>query len=85
MFCKQYSVYIILWYDKWIIFQPNNIGALFNKCLTIFTLGERTQAIFYFNKVLQDDPKYLEALYNKALSLSILSKYEEVISNFTKF
>ena len=49
MFCKQYNVYIILWYDKWIIFQPNNIEAIFNKGLTIFTLGEHTQAIFYFN------------------------------------
>ena len=43
-------------YDKALSIEPNNGYALTKKGLSIYNLGNKTDAISYFDKALQIDP-----------------------------
>jgi tetratricopeptide (TPR) repeat protein len=43
-------------YDKALSIEPNNRDALTKKGLSIYNLGNKTDAISYFDKALQIDP-----------------------------
>jgi tetratricopeptide (TPR) repeat protein len=49
--------------------SSDNINTLINKALALGRLGDHTQAIQYFDKVLAIDPRYVAALGNKGLAL----------------
>ena len=64
--------------------QPNNVKALYNKGLSLGSLGRYQDAIQYFDKVLKIQPNNVKALYNKGLSLGSLGRYQDAIQYFDK-
>ena len=71
-------------YDKVLAIDPNHIGALNNKGLSLSNLGKYKKAIEYYDKVLNIDKNNLDTLNNKGLSLAKLGKYTEAIEYYDK-
>ena len=75
----------IIYLDKILEQEPDNLKALTNKAGTTCTIREFFQkSIMLSNKVLEIDPDRISALTNKAISLKMLKKYEESHQVFTK-
>jgi len=63
----------ILYFDKVLEIDPNNVKALINKGVAVASLGEFVDALQYFDKVLEIDPNNIKALNNKGTALIKLS------------
>ena len=64
--------------------SSDNINTLINKGLALDNLGNYTQAIQYYDKVLAIDPKYVAALNNKGSALGRLGNHTQAIQYFDK-
>ena len=60
------------------------VNALIKKGLSLSHLGNYTQAIQYFDKVLSIDPKYVKALNNKGNALDDLGNHTGAIQYYDK-
>ena len=55
--------------------NTSNIYLLFNKGVTLDSLGNHTGAINYYDKALAINPNYINALDNKGVALDKLGNY----------
>jgi tetratricopeptide (TPR) repeat protein len=63
---------------------PKNKYALTNKGNALYSLGNFTGAIKYYDKVLDIDPKHVIALDNKGLALQSLGNFTGAIKYYDK-
>ena len=74
----------IIYLDKILEQEPENLKALTNKAGLLAQLGNYSKSIILSNKVLEIDPDRISALTNKAISLKMLKEYEKSFITFTK-
>jgi len=74
----------IVYLDKILEQDPDNLKALTNKAGLLAQLGNFPKSIILSNKVLDIDPDRISALTNKAIALKMLKEYEESHQVFTK-
>ena len=70
-------------YKKGIEINPSPTAFfLFGTCL--YSMGNKEEAIEYYNKSIKLNPNYAEAFFNKGICLSNLKYKEEAIQNYDK-
>ena len=74
----------IIYLDKILEQEPDNLKALTNKAGLLAQLGNFSKSHSLSNKVLEIDPDRLSALTNKAIALKMLNEYEKSFEVFTK-
>ena len=74
----------IIYLDKILEQEPDNLKALTNKAGLLAQLGNFSKSLSLTNKVLEIDPDRLSALTNKAIALKMLNEYEKSFEAFTK-
>ena len=75
----------ILFLDKLLELEPQNVDALFKKGESLAVYYDRLdEAVSYFDKVLEIDPDNVNALFNKGEALFQYDKYEDAISWYDK-
>ena len=74
----------IIYLDKILEQEPNNLKALTNKAGLLAQLGNFSKSLSLSNKVLEIDPDRISALTNKAIALKMLGEYEKSYQIFTK-
>ena len=74
----------IIYLDKILEQEPDNLKALTNKAGLLAQLGNYSKSLSLSNKVLEIDPNRLSALTNKAIALKMLNEYEKSFEVFTK-
>ena len=74
----------IIYLDKILELEPENVKALTNKAGLLAQLGNYSKSIILSNKVLEIDPERISALTNKAISLKMLKEYEESFLTYSK-
>ncbi len=74
----------IIYLDKIIEQEPDNLKALTNKAGLLAQLGNYSKSLSLSNKVLEIDPDRLSALTNKAIALKMLKEYEKSFQIFTE-
>ena len=74
----------IIYLDKILEQEPNNLKALTNKAGLLAQLGNFSKSLDLSNKVLEMDPDRISALTNKAIALKMLGEYEKSYQIFTK-
>ena len=74
----------IIYLDKILEQEPDNLKALTNKAGLLAQLGNYSKSLSLSNKVLEIDPNRLSALTNKAIALKMLNEYEKSFEIFTK-
>ena len=62
----------------------SNVSALVHKGSALYSLGNYTQAIQYYDKALAVDPNNKRALNNKGSTLYSLGNYRQAIQSFDK-
>ena len=61
-----------------------NINSTFKEASTLLTIGEYTEALSHYNKILQDDPQNTQAWNGKGVTLEKLIMYDEAIGCFNR-
>ena len=74
----------IIYLDKILEQEPDNLKALTNKAGLLAQLGNFSKSLDLSNKVLEIDSERISALTNKAISLKMLGEYEKSFETFTK-
>ena len=74
----------IIYLDKILEQEPDNLKALTNKAGLLAQLGNFSKSLSLSNKVLEIDPDRISALTNKAIALKMLGEYEESFLGFSK-
>jgi len=74
----------IIYLDKILEKDPDNLKALTNKAGLLAQLGNYPKSVSVSNKVLEIDPNRISALTNKAFALNMLGEYERSYQVFTK-
>ena len=74
----------IIYLDKILEQEPDNLKALTNKAGLLAQLGNFSKSLNLSNKVLEIDPDRISALTNKAIALKMLGEYEKSYQIFTK-
>ena len=74
----------IIYLDKILEQEPDNLKALTNKAGLLAQLGNFSKSVNLSNKVLEIDPNRISALTNKAIALKMLKEYEKSFQVFTK-
>jgi len=74
----------IIYFDKILNEEPNNLKALTNKAGLLAQLGNFSKSLNLTNKVLEIDPDRISALTNKAIALKMMGEYEESFLIFSK-
>ena len=74
----------IIYLDKILEQEPDNLKALTNKAGLLAQLGNFSKSLSLSNKVLEIDPDRISALTNKAIALKMLGEYEKSYQIFTK-
>ncbi|HEY0579571.1 MAG TPA: tetratricopeptide repeat protein, partial [Candidatus Nitrosocosmicus sp.] len=69
----------IVFYNKALAIDPNNIEALYNKGNALVKLGDSIGATVLYDKALAIDPNNKKVLHNKGLLLFKLGNYTELI------
>jgi tetratricopeptide (TPR) repeat protein len=69
----------IVFYDKALAIDPNNVDALYNKGNVLVKLGDSIGAIASYDKALAIDPNNKKVLHNKGLLLFKLGNYTNLI------
>ena len=80
---KRYSEAII-YLDKILDNEPNNLKALSNKAGLLIKLEQFSKSIELSDRVLEIDPNRISTLTNKAIALKMLKNYEDSFITFTK-
>ena len=74
----------IIYLDKILEKDPDNLKALTNKAGLLAQLGNYPKSVTISDKVLEIDPNRISALTNKAIALKMLGEYEKSFKVFTK-
>ena len=74
----------IIYLDKILEKDPDNLKALTNKAGLLAQLGNYPKSVSISNKVLEIDPNRISALTNKAIALKMMKEYEKSHEVFTK-
>ena len=74
----------IIYLDKILEQEPDNLKALTNKAGLLAELGNYSKSLSLSNKVLEIDPDRISALTNKAITLKMLKEYEKSFITFSK-
>ena len=74
----------IVYYDKILAEDPNNVDALNSKGVALDAGGNYTGAIEYYDKVLAMNTTDVDALFNKGFALANLGDYTEAIEYYDK-
>ena len=74
----------IIYLDKILEQEPDNLKALTNKAGLLAQLGNFSKSLSLSDKVLEIDPERISALTNKAIALKMLGEYEKSFEVFTK-
>ncbi len=74
----------IIYLDKILEQNPDNLKALTNKAGLLAQLGNFSKSLSLSDKVLEIDPDRISALTNKAIALKMLGEYEKSYQVFTK-
>jgi len=74
----------IIYLDKILEQDPDNLKALTNKAGLLAQLGNFSKSLSLSDKVLEIDPNRISALTNKAIALKMLGEYEKSYQVFTK-
>ena len=74
----------IIYLDKILEQDPDNLKALTNKAGLLAQLGNFSKSLSLSDKVLEIDPDRISALTNKAIALKMLGEYEKSYQVFTK-
>jgi len=73
----------IIYLDKILEAEPDNLKALTNKAGLLAQLGNFSKSLYLSDKVLEIDPDRISALTNKAIALKMLGEYEKSYQIFT--
>lgn len=68
-------------FDKVIEINPDDIGSINNRGISLAELGNTDDAFEYYNKAIEIDPKYAAAHYNKGVLYDKLLQHEEAIES----
>ncbi|MED5275287.1 MAG: tetratricopeptide repeat protein [Thermoproteota archaeon] len=74
----------IIYLDKILEQEPDNVKALTNKAGLLAQLGNYSKSLSLSNKVLEIDPDRVSALTNKAIVLQMMKEYKESFDTFSK-
>ena len=74
----------IIYLDKILDEEPENLKALTNKAGVLLNLQKFEESLSLSNKVLRIEPDRISALTNKTLALGMLSEYEKSFLTSTK-
>ena len=74
----------IIYLDKILEQEPDNLKALTNKAGLLAQLGNFSKSLTLSNKVLEIDPNRISALTNKAIALKMVGEYEKSFLTFSK-
>lgn len=74
----------IIWFDKTLALDPNDIFALRGKGDSLYALEKYERAIAQYDELLTLDSDDIQALYDKGTALDHLGKYNEAIQNFDR-
>ena len=74
----------IIYLDKILEQEPDNLKALTNKAGLLAQLENYSKSLSISNRVLEIDPDRISALTNKAIALKMLKEYEKSYQVFTK-
>jgi len=74
----------IIYLDKILEQEPDNLKALTNKAGLLAQLGNFSKSLDLSDKVLEIDSERISALTNKAIALKMLGEYEKSFEIFTK-
>ena len=74
----------IIYIDKILEEDPENLKALSNKAGLLVQLQRFSESIDLSNKVLEIDPNRISTLTNKAIALKMLKQYEQSFLTFTE-
>jgi len=74
----------IIYLDKILEEDPENLKALSNKAGLLVQLERFSESVILSNKVLEIDPNRISTLTNKAIALKMLEEYEESFLTFSK-
>ena len=64
--------------------NPKNVTSLVNEGLTLYNLGNYSEAVEVFDRALDFNPNDVDALINKARAFYNLERYEEALAWFDK-
>ena len=73
----------IIYLDKILEQEPDNLKALTNKAGLLAQLGNFSKSLSLSDKVLEIDPDRISALTNKAIALKMLKEYEKSFQVFS--
>ena len=73
----------VVYFDKDLVNDPNNVESLTNKGVALAKLGHFEEAILYYDSALEINPSFVPALNNKGNALSQLWKFDEAIKVYT--
>ena len=74
----------IIYLDKILEEDPENLKALSNKAGLLIKLEKFSESVSLSNQVLEIDPNRISTLTNKAIALEMLKEYEESFLTFSK-
>src|SRR5215212_1797923 len=74
----------IVYFDRALAIDPNDIDALINKGIALDGLRRYQEAILYYDSALAIDPNDIDALINKGADLYNLGRHEEAIGYFDR-
>ena len=74
----------IIYLDKILEQEPDNLKALTNKAGLLAQLGNFSKSLNLSNEVLEKDPDRISALTNKAIALKMMKEYEKSFKVLTK-
>ena len=74
----------IIYLDKILDSEPDNLKALSNKAGLLIQLEKFSESVDLSNIVLESEPNRISTLTNKAIALKMLEKYEESFLTFSK-
>lgn len=74
----------IIYLDKILDSEPDNLKALSNKAGLLVQLEKFSESVDLSNIVLESEPNRISTLTNKAIALKMLEKYEESFLTFSK-
>ena len=74
----------IIYLDKILEKEPDNLKALTNKAGLLIQVGKFSESVNLSNKVLEIDSERISALTNKAIALKMLKQYEQSFITFSK-
>lgn len=74
----------IMWYDKALAVNQNNVPALVEKGTDLVSQGQGEQAITWLNKALTIDPANLMALVSKGAALRQLGQNQDAIAMYDR-